>query len=87
VDSIFSQALKLLGLIRVVITFSFSTVRSLFISYFTVVTSELEYVFVAWNTLTTADTSKLERFKRKFLVLCYSRFCPQIHLPTVTRIP
>jgi hypothetical protein len=67
VDYIFSQALKLLGLIRA-ITFSFSHVDNLFMLCFILVRYKLEYASVAWNTQTSTDASKLERVQRTFVL-------------------
>jgi hypothetical protein len=78
VDYIFSQYIKLLDLICAK-TFSFSSVDSLLTLYFTLVRSKLENASVAWNYLTSTDASRLESAQRKFLALCYNRFCPQIH--------
>ena len=73
VDYIFSQTIRLLGLIRSV-TFSFSSLQSLLMLYCTLVTPKLEYASVAWNSITSTDTSKLERIQRKFISLCHRRF-------------
>jgi hypothetical protein len=78
VHYIFSEALELLSIISV-ITFSFLAVDSLFMSYLTLLRSELEYASVAWNSLTSTDASKLERVQRKFLSSCYKLFCFHIH--------
>jgi len=40
--------------------------------YWTLVTSE--YASLAWNSVTRADASNLERIQRKFLSLCLCRF-------------
>jgi hypothetical protein len=42
--------------------------------YFAVVRSKLEYVSVAWNSVTITDSNKLERVQRQFAALCHSRF-------------
>jgi hypothetical protein len=75
VDYIFSQYIKLLGLIRNN-TFSFSTLDSLLILYFSLVRPKLEYASVVWNSITSTDAKKLERIQRKFIALCYYRFLP-----------
>jgi hypothetical protein len=73
IDCIFSQVLKMLGLIRY-ITSSFSTLDIVLVLYSTLVESKLEYASVVWNSITSTDSSKLERIQRKFASLCYTRF-------------
>jgi hypothetical protein len=70
---IFSQSLKMLGLIRY-ITSSFSTLDSLLVLYSTPLRSKTEYASVVWNSITVTDSSKLKRIQRKFVALCYTRF-------------
>jgi hypothetical protein len=78
VDYIFSQAIRLLGLIRTV-TFSFSSLQSLLMLYYTLARPKLEYGSVAWNSITSTDASKLGRVQRQFVSLCHRRFFS--HLP------
>jgi hypothetical protein len=63
VGYIFSQSIKLLGLIRN-ITFSFSTLGSLLIFYFSLVRPKLKYESVVWNSITSTDAKNVRAFKR-----------------------
>jgi hypothetical protein len=78
VDYIFSQCIKLLGLVRT-LTFSFSSLDCLYMLYFTLFRSKLEYTSVVWNSITTTGANKLERIQQKFSALCYYRFLPHVH--------
>jgi hypothetical protein len=73
INYIFSQSLKMLGLIRYN-TSSFSTLDSLLVLYSILVRSKIEYASVVWNSITITDSSKLERIQRQFVALCYTRF-------------
>jgi hypothetical protein len=42
--------------------------------YSSLVRLKLEYTSVAWNSLTTTDSNKLERIQKTFATLCYNRF-------------
>jgi hypothetical protein len=42
--------------------------------YIALILSKLEYASVAWNSLTLADSNKLENIQKKFANLCYTRF-------------
>jgi hypothetical protein len=47
--------------------------------YYTLARPKLECASVAWNSITSADASKLGRIQRKFVSLCHRRFFS--HLP------
>jgi hypothetical protein len=78
VDYIFSQCIKLLGLVRT-LTFSFSYLDCLYMLYFTLIRSKLKYASVVWNYITTTDANKLKRIQQKFAALCHNRFLPHDH--------
>jgi hypothetical protein len=76
ISFIFSHCIKLLGLVRSV-TSNFSSLECIFILYFTLVRSKVEYAFVSWNSLTSRDAKKLERIQQKLAALCFNRFFHQ----------
>jgi hypothetical protein len=76
VDYIFSQAIRLFELIRRV-TFSFSSLQSLLMLYYTLVRPKLEYASVACNSITSTNATKLERIQWKFVSLRHRRFFSQ----------
>jgi hypothetical protein len=73
---VFSQCIKLLGLIRSA-TFNYSTLECMFVLYLTLVRSKVEYASVVWNSITSTDANKLERIQQKFTAICFKRFFPQ----------
>jgi hypothetical protein len=72
---IISECIKLLGLIRS-ITYRFSSLECLYVLYFTLVRSKLEYASVVWNSITSTDANKLERIQQKFASVCFYHFLP-----------
>jgi hypothetical protein len=79
VDYVFSECMKLLGLIRP-ITYRFSSLACLYILYFTLVRSKLEYALVVWNSITSSDANKLKRIQQKFASICFYRFFPPLYI-------
>ncbi|PNF29809.1 hypothetical protein B7P43_G10577 [Cryptotermes secundus] len=77
VNFTFSQCIKMLGIIRS-ITFNYSTLGCMFILYFTLVRSKVEYVSVVWNSITSTDANKSEHIQQKFTALCFKRSFPQV---------
>jgi hypothetical protein len=73
VDYVFSDCIKLLGLIRSV-TYRFSSLECLYILYFALVRSKLEYVSVVWDSITSTDVNKLELIQQKFASVCFYCF-------------
>lgn len=69
-DYIFSQSLRMLGLIRA-ITSSFYNLDWILMLYLTIV-RQRECVSVIWNSITFAGVKNLERIQRK----CENRFFP-----------
>jgi hypothetical protein len=88
VDYIFSQCMKLFGLVRT-ITLPFSSTGSLYMLYYTLIRSKLEYASIVWNSVITTDANKLEHIQQKFAALCYNRFFPPspFHLFQCTWVP
>jgi hypothetical protein len=77
VDFMFSECIKLLGLIRS-ITFRFSFLDCLYVLHFTLVRSKSEYVSVVWNSVTSIDANKLERIQQKFASVCFYSLFPHV---------
>jgi hypothetical protein len=77
VDSIFSECIKLLGLIRS-ITFRFFSLDCLYAFYFTLVRFKLEYVSVVWNSIPSTDAKTLECIQQKFASVCFYRSFPHV---------
>jgi hypothetical protein len=77
VDFLFSECIKLLGLIRS-ITFTFSSLDCLYVLYFMLARSKLEYVSAVWNSIASTDANKLERIQQKFASVCFYRFPPRV---------
>jgi hypothetical protein len=77
VDFLFSERVKLLGLIHS-ITFSFSSLDCLFVLYFVLVRPRLQYASVVWNSIMSSDSKQLERIQQKFASVCFYRFFPSL---------
>jgi hypothetical protein len=78
VDFLFSEYINLLGLIRS-ITLRFSSLDSLYVLYFTLIRSKLEYASVVRNSITSTDVSKPEPIPQKFASVCF--YCLSPHVP------
>jgi hypothetical protein len=75
VHYVFSECIKLLGLFRS-ITYRFSSLKCLYVLYFILVRSKLEFASVVGNSITSSDANKLERIQQKFAIFCFCRFFP-----------
>jgi hypothetical protein len=73
VEYIFSKSLKTLGLTRM-LTYSFSTIDSLWFLYVTLVRSILEYASAVWNSVMVTDAIELERVQLITIMLTHLRF-------------
>jgi hypothetical protein len=85
IGCIFSQGLKMLGLINY-ITYSFSGAHSLCVLYTTLERSKLEYASVAWHSITSTYSFKLERVQRKFAAFCYSSFFLWAYVAVIMKV-
>jgi flagellar biosynthesis component FlhA len=77
-DYIFSQAIRLLGIIRTV-PFSFCSLQSPLLLHYTLVMCKLEYASAAWNAIACTNASKHECVGRTFVSLRHRPFVS--HLP------
>jgi hypothetical protein len=78
VDYIFSECIKLLGIIRS-ITYRFSPVECLYFLYFTLVRSKLKYASVVWSSITSTDANRLEIIQQKLASVWFHHFF--LHVP------
>jgi hypothetical protein len=78
INYIFSQCIKLLGLVRS-ITLNFSSVECMPRLYITLIRSKFENASVVWNSITSTDANKLECIQQRFVAVCFNRFFPQVH--------
>jgi hypothetical protein len=77
VDNVFFECIKLLGLIHH-ITYRFYSLECLYVLYFTLVRSKLEYAPEVSNSIMSTDANKLERIQQKFTSICFYRFFPYV---------
>jgi hypothetical protein len=69
VKYIFSQCVKLLGIVRS-ITFNFLSLECMLRLY----TALMEYASIVWNSITSTDANRLERIQQRFAALCFNSF-------------
>jgi hypothetical protein len=63
----------MLGLVQTV-TYSFSTLETSLMLYLELVSCELAYAAILWNSITSTDARKLENVHQNFIALCHNRF-------------
>jgi hypothetical protein len=73
--SLFYECIHILSLIRSV-TFRLSSLDWLYVLYFTLVRSKLEYASVVRNSITSTDATKLDHMQQKF---ASDSFCRLYH--------
>jgi hypothetical protein len=78
INYIFSQRIKLLGLVRN-LTLNFSSLEYMLRLCITLIRSKLEYASVLWSLITSTDANKLERIQQRFVTLSFSCFFPEVH--------
>jgi hypothetical protein len=61
------------------LSFPLSSLDYLYMLYFTLVRSKLQYASVVWNFITTTDSNKLRRIQQTFSALSYNRFLPHVY--------
>jgi hypothetical protein len=77
VDFLLSDCMKLLDIIRS-ITFRFSSLDCLYVLYFMLARSKLEFASVVSNAITSTAANKLERNQKKFTSIGFYRFSPHV---------
>jgi hypothetical protein len=77
VDFLFSDWMKFLDIIRS-ITLRFSSLDCLYVLYFMLARSKLEFASVVSNVITSTAANNLERNQQKFASIGFYRFSPHI---------
>jgi hypothetical protein len=75
VDFMFSDCIRLLGLIHS-IALIFSSLDCLYVLYFTLVVSKLEYAYAVWNCIMPTGVNSFENTQQKFVSVCFYRVFP-----------
>jgi hypothetical protein len=75
VDFLFSECIKLLGLIRF-ITFTVSSPDCLYVLYFKLLRSKCLYDSVVWHSIMPTGANTLHRIQQKFASVCFHLFFP-----------
>lgn len=64
----------------------FLSPECMYVLYFTLIRSKVEYTSALWDSVTPADANKLESKEHNFAAVCFDRFPCQLYLRLCSRV-